>query len=390
MITDNIVSPESIGYDSQQLTVLDDFFRHQMDRGVLRCVNYAIARDGKTFAVNSIGKLSYNESDARPLTSDSIYPICSETKLITVCAIFKLVEMGLIRLSQPIHEFIPEFNKSSAKAPFSSITIAHLLTHTSGFGVDPGAITYKRPHHYELIQKAFDSGDTNWIKASMGAGFTFMPGEQWGYASFGYTLLAEIVKRVSGMKESEFVQKYIFDPCGMTDTSYGPVKDKADRIIVNNPKMEKLIEALKSGDEGDSPWQMLPMGGTGVFSTTEDLLRFGNMLMNKGTYNGKRVLGRKSVEKMSTVYTAPNVLDKCWGDSKGTYRRYGLGPDMRCNDDCLYSPETFFHEGAGRCSLIIDPTERMVAVYLIPYVDNDRWDPEPIWNAHSVIWAGLM
>lgn len=389
IIEKTLYTPESVGYDSEQLHVLHNFFNLHINRGVLRAANYALARDGKTFAAASIGKQSYNENDSRPLQIDAIYPICSETKLITATAIFKLMEMGRIRMSQSLGEFIPEFSSK----PFNDITIARLLSHTSGFYVDPHAITYERPNHYELITQAFANGDTDWIKASMGVGMCFTPGTEWGYASFGYTLLAEVIRRISGMTESEFVTKYIFEPCEMTDTSYGPDISKIDRIIINHESMEKCINNTKQGiepDEMEKKYDLLPKGASGVFSTTLDLLKFGNMLLNKGIYNGKRVLGRRTIDKMTQVYTTEDVFDKCWGNSDGYYRRYGLGPDMRCNEDCLYSPETFFHEGAGRCALIIDPTERLVAVYLIPYVDGSLWDPDPIWNAHSVIWGGLM
>ncbi len=390
MIIENTpYTPESVGYDSEQLTVLHQFFQEQMDKGILRAANYALARDGKLFAAASLGKQSYNESDERPMNIEVIYPICSITKLFTAVAIFKLVEMGKVRMSQPVSEWISEF----AKPPFSGINIAHLLSHTSGFAVDPHAYTYEGDNHYDLIEKAFESGDINWIRVALGVDLCFETGKEWGYSTFGYSILAEIIRRASGMTEKEFMTKYFFEPCQMTDTSYEVNPEKLDRMIVNHKRMEQHIEDMKNKKEPDSMeqlWQSIPYGGSGIFSTTYDLLKFGNMLMNYGTYQGKRVLGRKTVEKLASVYTTEEVLDKCWGNPIGYYRRYGLGPDKRCNEDCLYSPETYFHEGAGRCALIIDPTEKMVAVYLIPYIDGDLWDPIPIWNAHSVIWAGLF
>lgn len=381
-------TPESVGYDRTQLGVFHEFLQSQMDKGVLRAANYALSRDEKPFAGASFGKLSYDPNDTRPLQLDSIFPICSTTKLFTAAAIFKLVEQGKVRMSQPVQEFIPEF----AEKPFDGITIVQLLTHTSGFAIDPNAIPYEPgTDPFERMQAAFDKGDRNWIRAAMGCGLHFTPGSEWGYSTVGYMVLAQIIRIASGQSEADFVKQSFFDPCGMKDTSYGLPKDKLDRVLVNKEWQGQEIEHVRNGEGmGDCLWALLPCGGSGIYSTTPDLMRFGNMLLSKGMVHGKRVLGRKTVEKMCGVYTEKTILDKCWGNDDGLYRRYGIGPDMRCNEDCLYSPETFFHEGAGRCVLIIDPTERLVAVYLIPYTDPNFWDPVPIWNAHSVIWAGLF
>ena len=90
---------------------------------------------------------------------------------------------------------------------------------------------------------------------------------------------------------------------------------------------------------------------------------------------------------MTENYTNEKNIDWCWG-APGVYRQYGLGPDTRRTADNLYSPSTFFHEGAGACALVIDPEERLVASWFVPFV-NGVWNSGPLYNAAAVMWSGL-
>jgi CubicO group peptidase (beta-lactamase class C family) len=150
---------------------------------------------------------------------------------------------------------------------------------------------------------------------------------------------------------------------------------------------EFLTETYKDEDDG-TVWKKIPSTGGGLYSTAYDLCRFGIMLQQGGYIDGNRILGRKAIEKMSTLYTQPHIKDYCW-NAGGPYRQYGLGPDMRCNDASIYTQGTFFHEGAGGCCLLIDPTEKMVAAWFIPFID-DVWSAEPLYNAAAVMWSGII
>ena len=92
---------------------------------------------------------------------------------------------------------------------------------------------------------------------------------------------------------------------------------------------------------------------------------------------------------MTRTYTKEHVKDYCWGQN-GVYRRYGLGPDKRFNDDFIYSEDTYGHEGSGRCNLVIDQKEQFVVAYFIPYVKIDLWDAVPLWNTLEIMWSGIL
>lgn len=385
------VTPKEAGYEESRITILNQFFREQMDKDVLYGASYCMARKGKIFCKNALGRFSNEAKDANSLQTDSIFRIASISKFITATAFFRLVEDGKVRLSQLVSDFIEEF----LEPPFHQITLTHLLSHTSGFGVDYGTLPSNGcPNVYECIDKEFSSGGRNWIKASLKSGLYFEHGMQWGYSTFGFDILGEIIQRVSGEKLTDFIHKNILEPCEMTSSFYTVPVDAIPRTTFYDDYQRSILRKVQDGtlnqiENKDNLWDLIPPGGSGLYSTPEDLVKFGTMLSLGGYYNGKRVIGRKTIEKMTSTYTKEHVKDYCWGQN-GAYRRYGLGPDKRLNDDFIYSEDTYGHEGAGRCNLVIDPKEQFVVAYFIPYVKPEQWDAVPLWNSLEIMWSGIL
>lgn len=380
-------SSTDVGYDPQRVETLTHFFEDLIEKKKILSANYCLARNGKVFANNAVGKLSYREEDTRELQPDTIQRIASITKLFTAVAIWQLVEDGKLRVNQKVEEIIEEFSFK----PFNEITVAHLLSHTSGMHPDGGCFENK----YHISQWEFMDEDKgkNWIAAALHTGMRKNPGEEWAYCSFGYVILGEIISRVSGEFANDYIMNHIVKPCGLKDTGFDfRKKDIITRMNIPNERREKLTNEILAGmyidEEKGTVWEKIPSTGGGLYSTAYDLCRFGIMLQNGGYIDGNRIIGRKAIEKMTTLYTQPHVKDYCW-NAGGPYRQYGLGPDMRCNDASIYTQGTFFHEGAGGCCLIIDPTEKLVAAWFIPFI-NDVWCPEPLYNAAAVMWSGII
>lgn len=380
-------SPRNVGYDPQRVETLTHFFEDLIEKKKILSANYCLAKDGKVFANNAVGKLSYREEDTRDLQPDTIQEIASITKMFTAVAIWQLVEDGKLRVNQKVGEIIEEFSFK----PYDEITIAHLLSHTSGIQPDGGCFENK----YHISQWEFIREDKgkNWIAAALRAGMRKKPGEEWAYCSFGYIILGEIISRVSGEFANDYVTKHIIKPCGLINTGFDYCrKEIIARTNIPDEHREKMVNEILAGTYKDeregTVWEKIPGTGGSIYSTAYDLCRFGIMLGQGGYIDGNRILGRKAIEKMTTLYTQPHIKDYCW-NAGGPYRQYGLGPDMRCNDASLYTQGTFFHEGSGGCSLIIDPTEKMVAAWFIPFI-NDVWCPEPLYNAAAVMWSGII
>jgi CubicO group peptidase (beta-lactamase class C family) len=376
-------SPCDVGYNGERLSVLNNHFNKMIKENEIQAANYCLSRDGKVFSNTAIGKLSYKESDDRPLKPDTIQGIASITKMFCTVAIFKLVEDGKMRLDQTVGEFIDEFQAP----PFNKINVAHLLSHTSGLHPDQGCFENK----YFISPWDFIENikDVSWIQAALSVGMRKEPGEEWAYCSFGFIILGEIISRVSGVFAHDYIMENIIKPCEMNDTGFEVSIEVAKRYIVRNERKEKFINSIIAGEKMDEGiWAKIPSTGGGLYSTALDLCKFGTMFINNGTYNGKRILGRKAIEKMTTLYTTPEIKDYCW-NAGGVSRQYGLGPDMRNNLASFYSKGTFFHEGAGACCLIMDPIEKLIAAWFVPFT-GDNWFAHGLYNVSTIIWSGLV
>ena len=374
--------PELVGYDSSRIEALNTHLWKMIDDSRLIGASYCIAKDDKVIANNALGYSSYKRENEKLMMPDTVMRIASVTKLVTVVAIFKLVEDGYIRPDEKLSKYIPQMDKE----PFQDISIAQVLSHSSGltFGSD------EKTDPYAYIEKCKKGED--WIEAGLKAGVACKPGEQWIYSTFGFLLLGALIHNVTGIRAEEYITTNILEPLGMKDSSFKPGPELAKRHLIQFEDHEKYIDNIINNitdpEEEESIWRDVPQTGGGLHSTAMDLSRFARMLCNGGRLGNTRILGKMSIEKMRTRYLF-NVPDYCWG-STNKDRLYGMGPDLRRGDAIITSPDFFFHEGWGYLSVVIDPRENLSAVWLVPYTDGNVWYPESLLNVKNVIWSGLI
>lgn len=369
---ETIVTPESVGYLSSTIQELDDHLKKLVTEKKLQCAGYLLARHGKTFALRSMGPLRYNED--RPFLPNSIRRIASITKVFVAVSIMQLVEKGLLRLDQLAADILPEFDKPG----LNTINILHLLTHTSGLRPDPGAFFEPYEEDFSWFRRK------NWIKSALSGPQAVAPGLEWRYSSTCFTILGEIVTRVTGINFETYVDEYITRPLEMTETFFDVPDALEERVCFANKQEHQWY---RRGRAEARPKWAAPRAGGGLFSTMENLARLGQMLLNKGALDGKRVLARKTVESMTRNHLH-GVKNYCWG-AGGTEMEYGLGFNVYSNNTFL-SPGSFSHEGSGLCGLYMDPVEEMVFVYLCPLTEKYDWLPEAVINLRNIAWSGLI
>lgn len=384
--------PEDVGYDGSRLEVLNQHFLRMLEKDELQGASYCLARDGEVFVNAALGRYCYRPDDTRELTPDHLHVIASITKLFTAVAIFQLYEDGKLSIDQKVGELLTEF----ATPPFNTITIGHLLTHTSGLLPDQNC--FPNPYYQSYwahIEDGFKNGDVNWLVNALKAGVRSAPGKEWAYCSFGFCVLGEIISRVSGTFAHQYIKEKILLPCGMDNTMFPESMNEELylRTTITSESSEKMHEAAAQGlpffeEPYLEQWSKVPQTGGGLYSNAMDLTKFGTMLLQNGTYHGNRILSRKAVEKMTSLSIQPNIVDYCW-EAGGQFHPYGLGPDLRRNGNNMYSPGTYFHEGAGSCCLIVDPTERLVAAWFVPYT-HDAWYAHGLYHASNIMWSGLL
>ena len=386
--------PIETGYDESRIDHLNKRWQEMIDKKIIHGASYCIAHKGKVIAHGGIGRNNALGIDT-PMQPDTVFGIASITKTFTATAIMQLIEDGYIRLNTYVGEILPQF----AEKPFNDITLWHLLTHTSGLYPDGGCFGEAAPpDQWELINAAAEKwdgkGEFDWIASGISAGLRRLPGQEWQYASFGFTILGEVVTRVSGQNVHDYIEEKIIRPLKMTDSGFYHTKDTASRSFIGSERKREYFAKIISGEldnrKGNgSVWDNIPGTGGGLHSTVYDLVRFGNAYINNGRLDGARILGRKSVEKMSTVQLS-GVPDYCWGANEPN-RLYGIGFDIRRGQSFNYSDRTIMHEGAGASSIDIDLDEQLVAAWYVPFDEGaNGWSAEPLYNVQNIIWSGLM
>ena len=238
-------------------------------------------------------------STGRALALDSMFRIASMTKPVTSVALMQLIEQGRVGLDDPVEKYLPElaspkvlesFNPATGEykvRPASrSITVRHVLTHTSGL-----AYPFTSADWRDLKPRA---GETY----PFGGPLLFDPGERWHYST-STDVVGRLVEVVSGQKLEDYFREHIFAPLKMTDTSYNVPQEKAARMVA---QQQRAGERMDGAVVLQSPQLGLtipaPIGGGGLASTANDYGRFVRMFLNGGELDGARVLKAETVALM--------------------------------------------------------------------------------------------
>ena len=280
------------------LAPISELLKRAADAGDVPGVVAAVATsDGPIFE----GGYGKRDLAGTAMTADTIVRIASMTKAITGACAMQLVEQGKLDLDSPIARVLPELGeakvlegyddngKPNLRAPKRPITLRHLLTHTSGHVYDiwnPTMAAYRE----KSGMAAFGSG----LLASLSTPLMFDPGERWEY-SIGIDWAGLAVEQVSGVKLADYMKRNLFDPLGMADTGFR----------INSEQNGRLAQLYMRTAEGLKPFERSPpkdpefdAGGGGLFSTVRDYLKFAQMILRNGKFNGAQVLKPETVALM--------------------------------------------------------------------------------------------
>jgi CubicO group peptidase (beta-lactamase class C family) len=347
-------TPAEAGVRADRLDFVDDVARRWVESGETTGLVVGIARRGVTIFHRSYGVLTPDEnSPAMPL--DALFPVASISKPITATAVMCLVEGGLVGLHRAVQGYVPEF----AGPDREQITVEQLLTHTSGL----------RDEHIEQfdVPRSGISAVTAYLDAAYTMPVRSEPGSVMTYCDTGYELLGEIVRRVAGQPLETFAHQRIFAPLGLVDSFYVVPEEARHRIARRYPP---------GGDTNGSPYcseyetrafETTPWASSGMFSTARDLLIFGQMFLQKGSYGGARILGPASVSAMTRNQIPGLPLqfdDEIWPEASWGYGWHIHGNTRGRRGPLLYSPRTFEHVGMGGSFLWVDPEHQVVGTCL--------------------------
>jgi CubicO group peptidase (beta-lactamase class C family) len=299
------------------------------------------------------------DADGPPLCRDALFLIASPTKPIVALALMMLVEEGRVQLADPIAAFVPEFGTLGKR----SITLAHVLTHTSGLPDMLGENAQLRQAQAPLAE---------FVRRTCLVRPAFPPGHDVQYQSMGYLMLGEVVRVASGMPLGEFLQQRVFEPLSMRDTSLGR-QHELDRVA----QLRWTAAQMSGAEHWNSPyWLGLGAPWGGLISTPVDLARLCQHLL--AIHRGERgILSRATLGAMTTNQLAqmPDVPEKhrrCYPWGYGWQLNW---PGHATSFGDLLSPAAYGHWGATGTMVWIDPLRETFAVALStqPLETGRRW-----------------
>lgn len=377
------VQTEKAGFSKARLERFDTFFEEAAENGKIPGGVCLIYRKGELAHQATYG---YTNNEAKtPIQSNEIFYIQSMTKPIISVALMMLYEEGHFELNDPISKYLPEFkdfqiaNYESGEMTLmpakKEITIAHLFTHTAGFLHGLGSSDLEQKYRIALYGDANNQDDvaqhkTIQERAAVLAKMPLIsePGTEWHYSA-SPDVLAVLIEQFSGQTVDEFLQERIFEPLGMKDTGYNLTEAQAKRATGLHVRLETGKVVYLEGQQTPISGNTVFGGTHGLFSTPKDYAKFAMMLLHKGEFEGKHLLGRKTWELM----TANHV-----GDIYEPGIGFGLGFGVRtdlADAKIMGSEGAFYWNGAFNTFFIVDPEEEMVALLFMqfwPYTDEHR------------------
>jgi CubicO group peptidase (beta-lactamase class C family) len=363
--------PESLGLSHPRLQRMSDIFKRHIDEGTIPGVAIMVARRGQIGWFEALGR--QNPAASTPMAPNSIFRIFSMTKPIVSVGIMMLLEDGHFLLNDAIAKYIPEFanqrvgvenNGELELVPLKRpITIQDLLRHTSG-------ITYDHTGN-GLVQRLYQQsrlrsrGISNAEHATLVAGLPLMcqPGVEWNY-SRSTDILGRLIEVVTGKTLSAFLTERILAPLQMAETAFHTGHENSGRLaepFATDPWTGDKVQLFNMLEK-----PVMESGGGGLVSTTMDYARFCQMLLNGGTLDGAAIIGRKTLELMTSDHLGPGVKIQA-GALLQPGIGFGLGFAVRTHEGMAPFPGSvgqFFWSGMGGTFFWIDPKEELFAVFM--------------------------
>lgn len=372
------VNPAAAGFSKERLARLDAFLDKEIVVGNIPGAISLIYRKGAVAQHKTHGYSNLATKEKMEL--DEIFYIQSMTKPIVTVGIMMLYEEGYFELNDPISKYFPAF-KDMSVANFvdvagsdekkmeltpadKQITIAHCLSHTAGLSHGLGASEIDQMYLKTLYFQPHKTIEDR-VMAMSKLPLVAQPDKVW-YYSAAPDVLALLIEHFTGQTCSDYLEEKLFKPLGMDDTGYNVAAAENDRIVTLHHKnkagtLEPFTQRQPVG-QGNTVF-----GGThALFSTASDYLKFCQMLMNNGKYNGQQFLGRKTIELM----TADRVGDKLPG-AYGFGLGFGVKTDLAASGQ-LDTEGVYYWSGAFCTYFFIDPKEELISLLMMqiePYSD---------------------
>ena len=389
-----IVKPEEVGLSSTRLDRIRGHFQRYIDDGKLAGTLTLVARHGQVAFFEPQGHLELE--GRRPMHQDAVFRIYSMSKPITTVALMMLLEKGLCQLDDPVHRFIPSWEKLGVfvggsyptflRAPaLRPMTIRDLLSHTSGL-----TYGFMERTNVDAAYRALRIADRSkpdytlqdMVDTLAELPLEFSPGTRWNY-SVATDVTGYLVEVISGQRFDAYLLEHIFQPLGMTDTAFTVADAQLERFACNYERLrDGRLRLADNPDSSEFRGGSFFSGGGGLISTAPDYLRFTLMLRNRGELDGVRLLSRKTVDLM-TVNHLPGGQDLTALAQAGMFTEtayagvgFGLGFSVMLDTaraQVLGSPGEFAWGGAASTAFWVDPVEDLIVIFMTQLMPSSSY-----------------
>lgn len=310
-----------------------------------------VATKDKVLSVEAVGYLDVKAKTA--MRADAMFWIASQSKPITATAVLMLVDEGKLSLDDPVEKYLPEFKglmvvaeqdaqHAVLKRPAHPVTVRNVLSHTSG-------MRFSSPMEQPTLD-GLTLKDA--VRSYAMMPLQYEPDSKYQYSNAGINTAARILEVISGQRYEDFMQKRLFDPLGLKDTTFWPSEEQVGRLAkpykpnAAKDDLEETTISQLTYPLTDRRRQPMPAGG--LFSTAADVARFCQMILNSGELDGHRYLSEAAVREMTKKQTADALKDG-----------YGLGWST--------GGGSYGHGGALATNMNIDSGRGLITVFLVQH-----------------------
>ncbi len=363
---------ETEGMSRARLARIAPALKEQIDKNVFPGAVTMVSRNGKLVHYEAHGYIDAAKS--KPMPRDALFRLASMTKPIVATAAMMLVEQGKMNLHEPISKWLPELKDLKVEtangdvAPTRPIWVQDLLRHTAGFVYAGAAKSARIKKLYEdgnIEARETDITGDEMLKNLGQIPLANQPGTVWEYAITN-DVLGLLIERVAGKPLDAVLRELLLDPLGMKETTWWIEPSKVPRIaeaLDSDPLKATMLKSYRiySNPLGKSYFK----GGAGLVGTASDYLKFAQMMVNGGTYEGKRYLSKKTVELMLSNHTVG--MSGSTIATTGPGYGHGLGFGVRLDEGMGWTPGSkgdAMWAGAWGTSFWIDPKEQLVGVFM--------------------------
>jgi CubicO group peptidase (beta-lactamase class C family) len=377
---------ESAGFDGSQLARIDEHLtaRYIEPAKIAGC-EVVVLRHGH---VAHRSRLGFQDAEREvPVRDDTLWRWYSMTKPVTGVALLTLYEQGVFQLTDPVSRWIPELGGMQALerdadgtkrlVDAQPITVRDAMMHMTGIGYGPAGMRLDLDNLGSGAPASrLGRGATlqTLMEGLGGEPLRFQPGTRWLY-SWSTDVCARLVEAMSGQRFDDYLQANVFGPLGMVDARFWVDPSESDRLAAlygrgADKKLRLLDDPARSSLRHEATFLS---GGGGLVGTTDDYLRFARMLLGRGTLDGVRVLGPRTVDLMATNHLpgdgelAEFALPGGYGEVGFAGTGFGLTVAVnkgQAATGVIGSPGEFLWGGAASTIFWIDPVEDLACIFM--------------------------